>query len=187
METNIYMVRHAESIYRADDNDFDRPLSEKGKKDVKNITDFFEDLNLTRVFSSPYTRVIRTVEGIAKNKNLEIELINDFRERKVANEHIKDFETFVKRQWEDFNYSLEGGESLSEVQSRGIGALEKVLEECKGQNIVIGTHGTLLGVILNYFDKKYDYEFWETIEMPDIFLLSFKSSKLDFIRNIKIN
>ncbi len=181
------MVRHAESIYKPEDNDFDRPLSKKGKSDVKEINNFFEDLNSAKVFSSPYIRALRTVEGIARTKDLNIELINDFRERKVAYEHVEDFSTFTKKQWNDFNYKLEGGESLNQVQSRSINKLRDILEENKNQNIVIATHGTLLGVTLNYFDKKYDYEFWKTIEMPDVFLLRFNNKELEFIKNIMIN
>ena len=187
MKTNIYMVRHAESIYKPEDNDFDRPLSKKGKSDVKEIADFFVNLHIKKVFSSPYIRALRTVEGVARTENLDIELINDFRERKVANEHIEDFMTFTENQWYDFNYKLEGGESLKQVQSRSIKKLKYILEGHKNQNIVIGTHGTLLGVTLNYFNQKYNYEFWKTIEMPDIFLLSFNNKKLEFIKNIEFD
>lgn len=182
--TKVYLVRHAEIDFIPDD--YSRPLSQKGKEDVKKVTEFFKNKNITRVLSSPYIRALHTVEGIAKDKGLDIEVVDDFRERKVANSYIEDFETFSELQWKDFDYFLEGGESLNQVQKRGIKALFDVVDKYKGENIVIGTHGTILGVILNYFDKKYDFNFWKTIKMPDIFLLEFEDRKLKHIKNIAI-
>jgi 2,3-bisphosphoglycerate-dependent phosphoglycerate mutase len=76
---------------------------------------------------------------------------------------------------------------LKQVQSRSIKTLKDILEEHKNPNIVIGTHGTLLGVTLNYFNQKYDYQFWKTIEMPDIFLLIFNNKELEFIKIIELD
>ncbi|PRX17819.1 2,3-bisphosphoglycerate-dependent phosphoglycerate mutase [Orenia metallireducens] len=187
MTTKIYLVRHAQSKYVPHDDDFHRPLSKKGKEDVEKITKYFKKVNINRVLSSPYTRAVHTIEGVANTKGLDIELIDDFRERKVSNKYLddKEFSKFVKHQWEDFNYFLEGGESLKEVQERGIKALKTVVEENEGKSIIIGTHGTWLGLILNYFDKKYDYEFWKSIKMPDMFLLSFEEENIKSIKQIK--
>jgi peroxiredoxin len=38
----------------------------------------------------------------------------------------------------------------------------------KGKKIVVGTHGTFLCVLLNHYDKKYDYTFWNSLKMPAI-------------------
>lgn len=47
-------------------------------------------------------------------------------------------------------------------------ALDKVIYQ--EENIILAGHGTWLGVILNYFDDSYDYEHWQNIKMPDIYL-----------------
>ena len=52
---------------------------------------------------------------------------------------------------------------LQEVQERNIAALEKVLIQHKNKNIVIGTHGTALSTIINYYDKTYGYENFKAI------------------------
>jgi len=188
MGTNIYFVRHAESNYVPEDDDFYRPLSEKGKNDVIKVTGFFKNLNITRVLSSPYIRAVHTVEDVSKDKGLDMQIIEDFKERKVANRYLSDeeFKNFAKQQWNDFDYSLEGGESLNQVQERGIRSLKKVMRKYHSENIIVGTHGTWLGVILNYFDKKYDYNFWKTIKMPDIFLLSFENENLKYIKQKEV-
>lgn len=188
MSTNIYLVRHAESKYIPNDDDYNRPLSSKGKKDAKRLVKFFSDFNITKVISSPYLRAVHTVEVIAKDKDLEIELINDFRERTVANYYLNDeeFTKFVKLQWKDFDYYLDGGESLREVQDRGVNGLKEVVQQYNNENIIIGTHGTWLAVILNYFHEKYNYEFWMSLKMPDIFLLNYQNKKLKHIKHLEV-
>ncbi|EOC99688.1 histidine phosphatase family protein [Caldisalinibacter kiritimatiensis] len=184
MATNIYLVRHAEVKYIPDD--LIRPLSEKGRKDVEKVTSFFKDKLITKIVSSPYLRAIDTIIGVALDKNIEIEKIHDCRERKVANEFIEDFESFINQQWEDFDFHLEGGESLNQVQKRGINVIFDLLERYEGENIVLGTHGTWLSVILNYFDKSYDFSFWKTLKMPDIVLLVFNEKELRKIKRFEI-
>jgi len=76
----------------------------------------------------------------------------------VGNVWIEDFNSFAKKQWEDFDYKLSDGESLREVQNRNIKALNEVLRMYEGKNIVIGTHGTALSTIINYYDSTYGYD-----------------------------
>jgi 2,3-bisphosphoglycerate-dependent phosphoglycerate mutase len=59
-----------------------------------------------------------------------------------------------------------------------------VLLEYKGEDIVIGTHGTILAAILNYYDKKYDYAFSKAMKMPDVFRFVFNQDKIYSIENI---
>ncbi|WMM25464.1 histidine phosphatase family protein [Tissierella sp. MB52-C2] len=184
MYTNIYLVRHAEVDYIPDE--YSRPLSEKGSKDVLRLTELFKEYYISRVISSPYLRAINTIRGIAENRGVTIEIVDDFRERKIANRPVEDFIFFTKQQWNDFDYYLEDGENLNEVQARGINALKNIIEKYSGENIVIGTHGTILAAILNFFDKKYNYDFWKSMKMPDVFKLQFKDGNMENIINIKI-
>jgi 2,3-bisphosphoglycerate-dependent phosphoglycerate mutase len=182
MQTIIYFVRHAEVDYIPDD--YSRPLSQKGMLDAIKLTERFSEYEVSRVFSSPYLRAVNTVKGIAEMKGIKIETIEDFRERKVSNGHIEDFFTYAERQWNDFDYRLEEGESLNQTQERVMKAVNIILERHSGESIVIGTHGTALGVILNYFNKKYDFNFWKTIKMPDIFMFVFNKKEIIEITNV---
>ena len=90
---------------------------------------------------------------------------------------IEDYNEFCKKQWEDFDYKLPGGESLNEVQERVVRALENVLQEYNGQNLVIGIHGTALAVLLNHFDSSFGYERFKEMTMPWIIDLTFEGKK----------
>lgn len=99
--TNIYFIRHAEPNFGNHD-DRSRELTEKGLRDRETVTGYLQDKEIHAVLSSPYRRAIDTVKHFADLQGMEIELIEDFRERRVDSVWIEDFNAFAKRQWADF-------------------------------------------------------------------------------------
>ena len=158
----VYYVRHAQPDY-TNHNDMLRELTPKGMQDRKLVTAFLDDRNISIVLSSPFKRAIDTVSDFADKHHLEIETIDDFRERKIGDSWIDDFNDYARRQWSDFGYKLEDGESLREVQNRNIKALYKALDQYADKNIVIGSHGTALSTIINYYDDSFGYDDFEMI------------------------
>lgn len=170
----VYFVRHAKPDFSIKD-DLTRPLSKEGINDCKKVTEFLSGKGITKAFSSPYKRAIDTIKDFTVGMNLQINIIEDFRERKIDNIWLEDFNKFAKEQWNDFNYKLSEGESLNEVQERNINALTDILKENKDENIVIASHGTALSTIINYYNKKFDYIEFERIKdfMPFIVCFTF--------------
>ena len=117
---------------------------------------------------------------------MDIEIVDDFRERKISNDWIEDFDKFTEMQWNDFNYKLADGETLNEVQSRNIRELHKILMENNEQDIVIGTHGTALSTIINYYDKNFNHLAFNEIKdrMPWIVWAEFEGIELSSINYI---
>lgn len=176
--TTVYFVRHAAPNYNNHD-DLTRELSEQGMKDRKLVTEFLWDKGIDVILSSPYKRAVDTIKEFADAKGMKIKLIDDFRERKAGNDWMENFDDFCKNQWADFDFKLSGGESLREVQSRNISALNQVLETYAGKNVVIGSHGTALSTIINYFDPSFGYNEFQEIKslMPWIVRFSFEGSR----------
>lgn len=176
--THIYFVRHAQPNYDNHD-DFSRELSEKGLEDRKLATAFLEDKNIDMVLSSPYLRSVDTVKHFADKYGFEIQTIEDFRERKIDSVWIEDFNGFCKKQWSDFAYKLSDGESLGEVQKRNVAALNQVLSTYEGKNVVVGSHGTALSTIVNYYQPDFGYEGFEQIRrvMPWIVHMVFEGTE----------
>lgn len=179
--TQIYYVRHAEPNYRNHD-DVGRELTPKGHADCRLVTEFLLDKNVSAILTSPYRRALDTVRPFAETVRLPIRHVQNFRERKVDSEWIDDFDAFSRRQWADFDFHLDGGESLREVQERNIAALEEALREHEGQTIVIGGHGTAISTILNHYDPSFGYDQFESIRriMPWIVRLDFEG--MTFLR-----
>lgn len=171
----VYFVRHAKPDFSVHD-DLTRPLTVEGLEDSKKIAEILKNKNISKIYCSPYKRAVDTVKDLAEILNLEITLVDDFRERKISDEWIEDFNAFSKNQWEDFNHKLDNGESLKEVQDRNIKELTKILSENDEEIIVIGTHGTSLSCIINHFDKSFGYMQFEEIKnvMPLIIIMEFE-------------
>ena len=157
--TTVYFIRHAEADNSVRDGRL-RPLTEKGMNDRMLVTEFLQDKNIDAVLSSPFKRAVDTIADFADSSGIEIEIIEDFRERKSDSDWVRDtdFWPFIERQWADFTYSLSDGECLAVVQDRNIAALNEALNIYKGKNIVIGTHGTALSTIINYYDRSYGFQ-----------------------------
>ena len=172
--TQLYFVRHAQPLYRNHD-DVGRELSPRGLEDRKRVTAFLMDKNIDVILSSPYARAADTIRHFADTVRLPIIHVPDFREREVAHEWIDDFDTFCRHQWADFDFHLPGGECLREVQKRNISAVMRALKEYEGKRIVIGSHGTSIASVLNYFNPDFGYEGFESIRrlMPWIVRLDF--------------
>ena len=83
-----------------------------------------------------------------------------------------------QKRWADHDYHEEGGESIAMVQNRNIEALNEILSDNTDKDIVIGTHGTALSTILNFYDNNFGCEdFLRIIDwMPYIIELDFESS-----------
>ncbi|WP_042220668.1 histidine phosphatase family protein [Oceanobacillus manasiensis] len=182
MPTNLYFVRHAHSIYTPDE--LGRPLSKRGFNDANIVTELLKSEAIDAVYSSPYKRAIQTVAGIAKYIGNEVKIFDDFKERILAEKPVEDFTKAITQVWEDYEFSWAGGESNGVAQKRGVNATLNVLESNQGKNVVIGTHGNIMVLMMNFFDKKYGFEFWNQLEMPDIYKLTIDSQELHHVQRI---
>jgi len=170
--TTIYFVRHAEPVHSWVE-DRSRPLTEEGMKDSKAVADFFREIKVDLFDSSPYKRSVDTISDSAKEKKLTIRTDERFRER-VNGTEVNNIE-MIQMRWADFNYHEEDGESLYMVQNRNVEALTEILRNHEGKTIVIGTHGTALSSILNYYEPDYGVNSFLRIinYMPYIIRLDF--------------
>jgi len=69
----VYLVRHAHAGARhADHHDRYRQLSEKGWRRAGVLTELLADVPVDQVLSSPATRCVQTVQGVADRHGLDI-------------------------------------------------------------------------------------------------------------------
>lgn len=174
--TKLYFVRHAEPDFSWIDTK-SRPLTEEGISDTEKVLEFFKQLEIHDFYSSTYERSINTIASTASHFNKEI--IKDTRliEREAGidgNQH-----KLIRKRWQDKEFYEHGGESINMVQARNINAINDILLNHKDKSIVIGTHGTSLGTILNYYDNRFDYDDFIRIFnwMPYIIELRFNGNK----------
>ena len=174
--TSVYFVRHAQPDVSWKDNRT-RPLTPAGLLDRKKVTNLLVRVPVDCFFSSPYKRAIDTISECANAHGLDIHIDERFRERQSGeNGHSIEM---IKRRWDDFSFCEKDGESLGIVQERNIEALNEILITHKDKVIVIGTHGTSLSTILNFYDPSFGFDGFKRIWfwMPYVIRLDFSGTQ----------
>jgi|GEM_PF-266041 len=170
ISTTVYFVRHAQPVKGWTD-DRTRPLTEQGKQDRRAVADALRDVDIDAFISSPYARSYDTISLCAAERGMDIATDERLRERKVG---INSSPHLAGR-WADFDFCEEEGENLRSVQDRNMAALFEILDSHSGQTLVVGTHGTALSSILNYYDHTFGLDEFVRIlhSLPYIVRLTF--------------
>ncbi|MCQ3813074.1 MAG: histidine phosphatase family protein [Acidimicrobiia bacterium] len=79
---SIFLVRHASAGDRQRWHlaDHERPLDERGRQQALRITAFFADAEVRAVWSSPATRCLETIRGVAECHSLELDMRHELGE-----------------------------------------------------------------------------------------------------------
>ncbi|MDQ0195577.1 histidine phosphatase family protein [Paenibacillus wynnii] len=187
MKTYIYFIRHAISPFTLDNEQY-RGLSEQGKLDSRQVADLLKNEGIDVIVSSTFARAIDTVRPLADILGKEIVQYEELAERAIAsikNEIAEvDLLRGIERSFVDIDYCMLEGETTRQAQQRSIPIINKLIIENKGKKIAIGTHGNIMTIILNYFEKNYGYEFWAQTSKPDIYKLEFEEMDLKHVERL---
>lgn len=181
MLTKVYFVRHAQPEHNHAD-DRTRPLTAEGETDSKIVLETLKDKEIDVFYCSPYKRSVDTIRETANYYGMKVETDERLREREKGNEG-NNYGMFQKR-WANHDYHEDGGESINMVQKRNVEALREILGQNEGKNIVIGTHGTALSAIINYYRPTFGCDdFLRIIDwMPYIVEIDFDGQELITVR-----
>ncbi len=173
METTVFLVRHAESDYNAENRiqgDCDKAkLTEKGLKQCEALKEILGKEKFDVFYSSPLRRAMETARLI-KPDGLEIRTDKRLVERDFGELEDKTVDEF-KKEWPGV-YELykktkrldgiRGAESSEHLKKRVWDAFTDIIKKNKGRRILIVTHGgfivmvcaVILGVPLEDRSKK---------------------------------
>lgn len=181
MNTYIYMVRHGESP-KLEGDERTRGLTEKGTLDAHKVTEILKTEGIDTFISSPYKRAMLTIEKSANFHEKEIVVYENLKECRFLSEDkiISDKEVYplVKKMFSNPDFTLIGGESYVDCQRRVVKILKEILIDFQGHKIVVGTHGLVMTLMMNYFDNQYGLEFLMNTSKPDVYKLEFKDEQL---------
>jgi 2,3-bisphosphoglycerate-dependent phosphoglycerate mutase len=187
MKTYIYFIRHAISPFSLD-NELNRGLSVQGKADSIKAAELLRNEGIDIIVSSTFARAIETVKPLADLLNKEIIQYEELVERPIASlkYEISEEEILlaIERSFTDIDYCMPEGETTRQAQDRAVPVIKKLLTNNKGKKIAIGTHGNIMTIILNYFDKQYGDDFWKQTSKPDIYKLEFVETELKNVERL---
>lgn len=172
----IYFVRHSIRDFTIRE-DREVPLTAEGIQLAEALKPFFINKKITTIYTSPYLRAVQTVEPTAKLLGIEMRVKEELKERKVGT-WVDDFSEFAISQWADFDYKLENGESLNEVQERIKTVYSDIINQGES-NIIISGHGTALAVLFNdILQGKFGYQEFQEMTMPDVYCAEYDGDEL---------
>lgn len=167
MEKKIYIIRHCQ----AKGQPLESPLTEKGFKQAQYLSDFFTNIKIDRIVSSPFLRAMQSVKPISVNKNIEIEIDERLSERTLSTLDFPDWIEKLKATFTDMELKFEGGESSQEAMNRIVSVMDEVLKS-DIENTIIVSHGNIMSLLLKNFNKDFGFECWKNLSNPDVFILN---------------
>ena len=153
--TTLCFVRHGESranVEKVFTGQTDVPLSGRGMRQAEELKERLLSLRPDAFFSSDLLRAVQTVTPAAEALGLAVRPEKDLREIDGGLWEGKPFGTIARAYPEDYarwteNIGLArctGGESLEEVQARGLAAVLRIAQENDGKTVVLATHAAMI-------------------------------------------
>ncbi len=170
--TTVYLIRHAEAegnLYRRAHGQYDSMITDRGYRQIAALAKRFADVPVDAVWSSDLTRTQTTALSVTRTHGLPLRTTPRLREigvgewedrtwawlAKFDRERLLAFNTDLSR------WSVRGGELISDVRDRMLGALRDIVAEAPGKTVAVFSHGmalrtlvgTLQGLSIEEIDK----------------------------------
>ena len=141
-DSRIILIRHGETNWNKEgrfQGQIDIPLNEKGKGQAFKASQYLEEIEFTKAFSSSMKRPYETAKIILKNENLQIEKVDSLVEishglwEGKLEEEIKQTWPEMLKNWHEKpeSVTMPEGESIKQVSDRAISAWNLI---CNSQN-----------------------------------------------------
>jgi 2,3-bisphosphoglycerate-dependent phosphoglycerate mutase len=91
----------------------------------------------------------------------------------------------VAATWLDFDLVHPGGESSRSARQRVLAVVGGLARRHPSRTVALATHGNLLALLLNGFDRSVGFEFWRSLTFPDVFELRLLHSGAGVFRRVE--
>ncbi|KAA0948675.1 histidine phosphatase family protein [Sporosarcina sp. ANT_H38] len=167
MEKVIYIVRHCSAEGQAPEVE----LTAKGILQAGKLVEFFEDIEVDRIITSPFSRARQTGWPLAERKKLHVEVDSRLGERVLSSRDFEDWLIKLEDTFLDLHLKYEGGESSNEAISRVCDVVDELRD---GSRTVLVTHGNLMALLVMSYDERFGFEHWQTLTNPDVYVVRIK-------------
>ena len=150
----LYVVRHGETMENANNclvGRINSPLTEKGKEQAKQVSNYFKNKKIDLIVSSPLDRCKETAQIISNN----LPII--YSDKLLGRDHgeftgkPRDSINFDEYWNYKKNIQYEKAESVKDLYNRVATLIDDLKEKYKDKNIIIVTHSGIMRVLYYYF------------------------------------
>lgn len=161
--TTLYFVRHGETEYNRlrimQGRRINSSLNGTGRRQARALAERFQDLRFDAVYTSAMNRTMETARPVLKTGlDAPVRQLSDLDEMcwgvyegEPASDRLRAMLDDMYERWGrgEFDYRVEEGESIIDVQNRCVRAVEHIVEAHAGETVLVVTHGRLLRVLLS--------------------------------------
>jgi phosphoserine phosphatase len=170
--TTLYFVRHGETDFNrqriVQGRKINSSLNATGIRQAEALAERFRDVPLDAIYTSELERARQTARIVADgHPAIRIRSLADLEEMSWgvyeglgSSVELDSFLTDLYARWGrgEFDYRVEGGESILELQERALRAVRTIVDEQAGRSVLVVTHGRFLRVLLASVLEEYGLE-----------------------------
>lgn len=166
----LFITRHGQTEWNLEgrlQGQKNSDLTETGKAHAKQLRERLKDVKLDVVYSSSSGRALQTADLLVGDTHT-IHPVDDLREMSFG-----PWEGFLHKEFEAsepdlyqalFNdasaYKPANSECIEMLQTRAVSAVEKIIENHQGENVLIVSHGITVKSILAHMENRTLKDFW---------------------------
>ncbi|MGI5834904.1 MAG: histidine phosphatase family protein [Chloroflexota bacterium] len=192
--TKLFLVRHAETEWNAGhifQGHLDSTLTPRGLAQATALASRLASEGIQVIYSSDQGRSMRTAEPLATKLELQVIPRSDLREIDCGEWTGKSYEE-VHELWPEEHHNwrfrpdlhrMPGGESVLQVQQRGLRFLEEIRLRHPGQTICAVTHNTVVRAIITHLQRRPLSKIWDGDRQPNcaVNLIELKNSRSELL------
>jgi alpha-ribazole phosphatase/probable phosphoglycerate mutase len=171
------MIRHGEipsNVNKVYAGRSPEPLTERGVRQAKEVSDELKKYNVGALYSSPIQRALQTAQIISEGIGMDLMAEDAFREIEMGpweGMSEKDIAEKNPEEWDLWNRNpaelkLAGRETLDDLLQRVLTGVRRIPREMAGQNVVIVTHVAIIRVLMLWCSRK-SLNLYKTIHVPN--------------------
>ncbi|MEW6568066.1 MAG: histidine phosphatase family protein [Chloroflexota bacterium] len=156
--TRLLLIRHGETDWNVEgryQGQSDVPLSEAGRQQARRLAVELRDVPLSAIYSSDLARARETAQMVAEASGAPLRLDARLREvnqgeweGRLFDDIRHDYADLLQRRRQDpLHVAPPGGETVLELRSRLIPAVEDIVQAHPRANVALVSHGLALAVI----------------------------------------
>ena len=158
----VFLLRHGETAWNKLGRVMGRtqvPLGADGVQQIQKIAPLVATLEPDAIYTSPLRRAVQTAKVVAAETKLPIcksEGLNEIAYGEWAGRYFEDliddelYRRFIKSPAKTI---LPGGETISDVQRRGLEVIEEAAQKIPGGRFLFVSHGDVIRAILCHYMK----------------------------------
>ena len=157
--TDIYLIRHGETVCNRENKfagHYDTELTDTGREQAERTGEFMKSIKLDAVYSSDLVRAYETAEFTAKPQGITVVKTDKLRELAVGIWEGVPYDFVVAaypeqiKEWRECAVDIRfgGGETMRELNTRILSAVEELAEKSDGKNIAVVTHATPIRLVI---------------------------------------